>query len=415
MMKIYSTDIKIRNEIFDKSILASNSSALVLYFVWGFVFLATLVYCFNLYITIMGQTFYDLYGQSRLCLFANHGFNPYKFIGTEIEPVKNFGMIPKFWGTTPWGLLLGNVFYPGTTSFYVSKIIFSLISTFILLCTSVCIFFRVKKISLSLAIFIFFFLVFDTNYAHACLSGNAGGMISCLLLMAFVFVESKPFMSGVLIAFAMVKPQIAIPICLVFLLYKKFYPIFVAAIIDVIAVVWVSVRVNISPVDLFMDFLKLKTGGPGHFDGIFTLLSFYVENRTVALLLSMVFGMLFLLVTYRYLVGKLFYKAYSITCIISVIWCYAFDNDYAVLIAPALLCLWNGLASSDFVEKNYWMFCAFYVYFSALIVRFLTTLFSLGAYSFFNPWWVAKTLYSVGLVLVAVSLLVNKEIRFKMK
>ena len=55
----------------------------------------------------------DFLGQWKLCAYALRGIDPYPLIGVETPAVKELGIIPAYWGTTPYGLLLGNLFYAG--------------------------------------------------------------------------------------------------------------------------------------------------------------------------------------------------------------------------------------------------------------------------------------------------------------
>lgn len=56
---------------------------------------------------------FDFHGQWALCAYTLRGIDPYPIIGLTTPTLEDIGIIPAAWSTTPWGLILGNFFYPG--------------------------------------------------------------------------------------------------------------------------------------------------------------------------------------------------------------------------------------------------------------------------------------------------------------
>ena len=89
--------------------------------------------------------------------------------------------------------------------------------------------------------------------------GNAGGIICCLLMIAFLIGEKHPCIAGVLLGFAMMKPQISAIICLVYLFEKKFKTLFVAA--GIVVAGWASTCFATSTNSSHVHALAASAGG----------------------------------------------------------------------------------------------------------------------------------------------------------
>ena len=115
----------------------------------------------------------DLTGQRTLCAYTLRGFDPYPLIGVDPPALNDIGVIPKDFGT----------------------------ALFILPAT----------------------VMLSMWY------GNAGGGVSCLLIIGCVICDRRPFLTGVLLSLAMIKPQVALTFCILFLLQRRFKVLLTAA------------------------------------------------------------------------------------------------------------------------------------------------------------------------------------------
>lgn len=308
----------------------------------------------------------DFLGQWKLCAYTLQGINPYPLIGAETPTVKELGIIPANWGTTPYGLLLGNLFYAGflamktaariptapmtinkeLTAYHATnsalepaEIYFIVINVIFLLATAIIIFQKLKPLSKKLALSACLLSIFSAVQLIPLEStGNASGIICCILILICFLQEDNPKLAGILLAFAMVKPQIALPFCLTLLLMRQFKIIFIAAVIDVAAWLIVSFMFETSPLILLNEFLATGAGGSTSYAGIFTL--FTAADHNLAMKLSMLAGIIYIFVGYKFLSDcKISAFKFFPACIASTFWCYSFYNDFYIFILPTIVCV----------------------------------------------------------------------------
>ena len=317
----------------------------------------------------------DFLGQWKLCAYTLRGVNPYTLIGVEVPAIEELGIIPANWGTTPYGLLLGNLFYAGflamatatlipSTPYSINKdltayreinsalepaeIYFIALNVIVLSATAIIIFQTFKNFSRKfawtsalLSIFSFAMLIplIDT--------GNVSGIICCMLILICLLQENYPKLSGILLAFAMVKPQLALIFCLTLLLMRRFKILFIAAAIDIAAWLIVSFMVNTSPITLLTEFLATGAGGNKSYAGIFTLFTAFDHN--LAMLLSMAAGIIYVCIGHKLLSDcKISAFKFLPACIAATFWCYSFYNDFYILILPVAACVYVMIESKNF-------------------------------------------------------------------
>ena len=317
----------------------------------------------------------DFLGQWKLCAYVLHGIDPYPLIGAEIPKIEELGIIPANWGTTPYGLLLGNLFYAGflamntaaqipstpmtigkdltayratNATFEPAEIYFIVVNGILLLATAIIIFQTFKNLSLKFAWTACLLAIFSAVQLIPLINtGNASSIICCLLILICFLQEKYPKLSGILLAFAMVKPQVALIFCLPLLLMRRFKILFIAAAIDIAAWLIVSFMVNTSPITLLTEFAAAGAGGAKSYAGIFTL--FTASNHNLAMELSMLAGIIYVCICHKFLSGcKISAFKFFPACIAATFWSYSFYNDFYILILPAMVCVYVMIESSDF-------------------------------------------------------------------
>ena len=404
-------------------------------------------------LNILGWEFYfilddlryqDFLGQWKLCAYALRGIDPYPLIGVKVPAVEELGIIPKYWGTTPYGLLLGNLFYAGflamntaalipSKPFLINKdiqayreinstlepaeIYFIVISVAFVLVTAIIIFQtfktfskRVAWTSALLAIFSFSLLIPLKN------TGNASGTICCMLILISFLQEKYPTLSGVLLAFAMIKPQLALIFCVTLLLMRRFKILFIAAAIDILAWLIVSFMLQTSPMVLLQEFLATGAGGDKSYAGIFTL--FTASDHQLAMGFSMLAGIIYVLIGHKFLSDcKISAFKFFPACIAATFWCYSFYNDFYILILPAIVCVYVMIESKKisipFVSALFmtfgvflWMWFIFNGTISEIIgVIDWNALLSLATVQdYVVHTWIVRTLFEVGVILIGFDL-----------
>mgnify|MGYP002625765100 CR=1 FL=1 len=265
--------------------------------------------------------FTDFDGQWRLCAYALRGLDPYPLIGVAPPVLVDVGVIPRGWGTAPWGLILGNLFYAGFLPIDDAKIFF-VVMNFILLTATAVLFYLETKSHWAMILF-----ACPASFFISTVTGNAGGVICCLLLMCCLLRERRPILKALMLSLAMIKPQVALAFCIFFLLERRWKILLTAAAIDLGA--WlISARiVERTPIELLKEFFGANVGGGSQFAGIFTLI---VDNPMHSIALSMIVGAAFIL-TLR--------KKIWAPCLASAFWSYSYFNEFFLLALPALECV----------------------------------------------------------------------------
>lgn len=318
----------------------------------------------------------DFLGQWKLCAYTLRGTDPYPLVGVETPAIEELGIIPTGWGTTPWGLLLGNLFYPAfldwkaaafipstatsiledlqayrelNSALEPAEIYFVVINVLLLLATAIIVFKYFKPISKDMALTSCLISIFSfAQLIPLKNTGNASSIVCCLMILICLLHEKYPKLSGILLAFAMVKPQLALIFCLPLLLMRRFKMVVIAALIDISAWLIVSIMTSTSPTTLLTEFLSADIGGSKNYAGIFTL--FTASNYNLAMLLSMLAGIIYVIVCHKLLSDcKICAFKFFPACIAATFWCYSFSNEFYILILPAIVCIYLIVKSRDFV------------------------------------------------------------------
>ncbi len=348
------------------------------------------------------RIYQDFLGQWKLCAYTLRGIDPYPLIGAEVPAVEELGIIPANWGTTPYGLLLGNLFYAGflamstaaqipstpmtinkeltayhsvNATFEPAEIYFIVINGIVLLATAIIIFQQFKNLSLKFAFTSALLAIFSAAQLIPMIStGNASSLICCLLILISLLQENYPKLSGILLAFAMVKPQIALIFCLTLLLMRRFKILFIAAAIDIAAWLIVSFMTNTSPIILLTEFLATGAGGSNNYAGIFTL--FTASDFKLAIMLSMLAGIIYVAIGHKLLSGcKISAFKFFPACIASTFWCYSFYNDFYILVLPVIVCVYVMIESKEIaIPFGAAMFMTFGIF---LWIKFTVEIFKL--------------------------------------
>ena len=205
--------------------------------------------------------FYDFDGQWALNAYALNGVNPYQIRGMTTPLIEEIGIIRADWSTMPWGLVLGNFFYPGFLNVTNAAIYLLALNVVFLIVTAIVL---AKKFNFGLDGRIIFLVTVTAFLGHFAIStcfGNAGAIICCLLIICCLQADESPIFAGMLLSLAMVKPQVALPICLALLLRKNFKVLLTAALVDVTAWGIAALMTNELPWILLRESLSTSAGG----------------------------------------------------------------------------------------------------------------------------------------------------------
>lgn len=335
--------------------------------------------------------FTDFDGQWRLCAYAVRGLDPYPLIGVDPPVLDDVGVIPIGWGTAPWGLILGNIFYFGFVSLEVAKIFFVVLNFFALTATAALFYFETRN---------FWTLILfacPASFVISTVTGNAGGVICCLLLMCCVLRERRPLLTGVLLSLAMLKPQVALAFCIFFLIERRFGVLLTAAAIDIGTWLISARMVGRTPLELLEEFFGANVGGGSQFSGVFTLL---VDKPMHSIALSMTVGVIFI---------WLMRKKIWTPCLTSAFWSYSYFNEFFLLALPALECAGRKMFAAALilhVGETFW----------TAVALWHRRMLELGAHGFFidnrliaeifrlESWFEVRTIFCLLIIAIGLKL-----------
>ena len=384
-------------------------------FVYGLVAVLLIINVCYIVATVIrgGLNFGDFTGQRILCAYVLKGINPFPQLGITPPLLPDVGVVPSAFSTTPWGLVLGNLFYPAYMPLGAGKVYIVVFYVLLLLFATYSLVQHFSECSLDFKAVVMMLALTSQNVLVTVVNFNAGSSICLLLVLACLYCDERPMLAGIALAFAMVKPQAAGLFCLAFLLQKRIKPLVVAAVIDLLAWVAASVMVKTLPLTLLAQFFSCGVGGEsGAFYGIFTLLL----SPNVSTYVSMIAGIAFVVVldlAWRRkrlsVPAENFFRFYPAS-IATVFWCYIRGYDLFTLVIPTFLCLWIMLNERSRLAQFFWFCMGAYCYLERSIVRAfglsVTKLFIPGEVEYFSKY--GATLYSLGLI--AISLVMLKKL-----
>ena len=281
------------------------------------------------------------------CAYVLRGFNPFDVM-QGVEPADPFiGELAPSGGTMPWSYVLGNVFNPGWCSFATVRLYLGcLYATLPVLC-AMCVYAYLTehryisdpKRALAASLLVFA----PSLWANAVFFGNQSGIICCLIVLSMFLLENHPILTGVVLAFAMCKPQIAAVFFLPLLVKGKWKTI--ATSVVIVLAGWVAaVRMtNTRPLEML---LQMLTQGLGYtnsyysYYGIFNILLGFGVPSNVVLVLDVAFAC----AVFALLARLLFREGleddwlcwFSLIAVLSTCWFYKQSHDYVILMLPCI-------------------------------------------------------------------------------
>ena len=363
------------------------------------------VYMFRTYMFNTSVSYQDLAVQREFCAYVLRGFDPYFYRGAEAAPAPGLGLIWNGFHATPWGSLLGNLFYPGYLNYEQSRTYFIIVSSIILFLVSYMLYRETKKISKDLAIFAFIISITSIDFLISVHMGNAGFAISSLIIISCLLCDEHPYLSGISLGIAMIKPQAALLFCFAFLMMKKFLPLFIAAVIDIIAWLGTSLLVNKGMLELLREFFISPEHAGMPNAGLFSLC---FKNQYHSLILSMISGVIFVILIYKLLHRAIpeYFKFFPV-CIASSFWCYSYVYDKYIHIIPAIVCIYIVMTAQKISKKFLFFIFTLYCMYSSIIrsvIRRALAMFFNIPVDNFNPLstQLPNTLYELGFIVLGI-------------
>jgi hypothetical protein len=302
----------------------------------------TLCVLFNLtlYLTNRAHSdFQDLLGHWRICAYTLRGFDPFPLIG-QAAPLAEIGEIPRMFATVPWACVFGNLFYAGFLPYEYAQMYVTALHVVILTVTIFAVYRKCTPAAGSRRR-ILVPLVFLSNLAfyRSLRLGNLAAPVCFFVVLAILYAEEKPVLSGVLMGLALLKPQIAGIVCVALLLQRRFKLLGAAALVVLLGWAATCALTATPPLTLLREALAGADGQPMRYLGLLTGLPLRAAH---VLILNAVLGAAYVCVLHlrfgRKSAAEARLAVLGAACVASAFWSYKGGVcDFTMLIFPALL------------------------------------------------------------------------------
>ena len=288
------------------------------------------------------------------CRIAWYGVSPYEALRNNLV-INGLQTFPHV-STLPWGLTLSTIIHGAFLPLEYSKIWYAAINFLIFAVMLACVNKKVfsYRYSQSQIIAVNILLVSSWYYLDGILPLNNGMLICFLIIIAICIIDRFEYLAGIVMIFTMIKPQNAIPFFVVFLLLGKWKTIATSVIGVLVSWGISSLWTKESPIDQLYGVISFASNPEEsyHMVGIFDFIRKYDVSSMLALILSMIAGVVIILIVMTIWKNKnkmnnlTTWLIYSIPAIVSIMWCYKSYADYLILLIPAIA-LFELIISTD--------------------------------------------------------------------
>lgn len=262
--------------------------------------------------------------------------------------------------TWPWTRIMGIFVHGSFLNLLNSEIYSCILYAIVITVTSVVVYrvLRTDKKILSYATILVF--LSSWYYVYLACAFNNGSLVCILIILALAVIEDRPITAGVIMAFAMVKAQIAFPFFVCFLIRKKWKTIITS--VSIVCSMWAiySVWIWSSPMEQLQHLLfgKVAIGSkPFLRFGMFDFILLFDNSKSLlALLLSIIVGLILLVVIETKFIplrikSDYVYLSYVAPAICCLLWFYTTKCDYLILTIVALgMMEWWIKTDRDFIK-----------------------------------------------------------------
>lgn len=297
----------------------------------------------------------NLYWEEFRVTLLGYDTGFYYHNGRQIPGAGWLPAIPIF----PWGRILGNVICPGFLPFEVAK--WWSFGLLIMLCiiTGYEGFQRIyhqteDKTKAVLMVVLVYLMPF--YWRDMLIYFNVGGVICFFLIWMVFLIENHPYLSAVLLAISMMKPQNALPFVIILILEKRWKTLIAAAGLDVASWISCAVITRVNPINQVLYTLGRSTEEEPYYFwfGLLDPIRYFGIGSNYAMLASMVLGVAILLVLYGIIkntdsVMTNSIAVYAGAAVISTVWMYKSKSDFVIVVLASMLAIENYIAA----EKTY--------------------------------------------------------------
>lgn len=309
------------------------------------------LFLFNIVLSIYkiaqsGIHFIDFHARWQECAYFCRGINPFEVDSSNV--IQEVGFIHSAMVTVPWAWLLGMVINPGFLPYEIAKCIGIIVYITIYIVTSIILYrYWIKQCGADKK-----WAVMATSllgcqiywwWSFAC--GNHGAIAACLTIISICIYKKHPIISGILMLFAMIKPQLAAIFFLVFLLEKEFKVIATTFIGGIISCLSVMLITKTSMLTLISQAFAGGSSLEKVFFGLFDVLKFYNISVSIVLMIDVLAGVLYVVIYWvickkRQIENE--FMLFSGVAVASTFWFYKQPHDSIIVAIPCLALLYIG-------------------------------------------------------------------------
>ena len=330
-----------------------NKRSRILFLVFLFCMAINIILIFYL-----GGSMRDLLGQRKICAYTLKGYDPFALAISGEIPIKELGDVPSDYSTVPWACILGNIFYPSFITFTAAKVYVTILQLVVCILATWLVYNKCKDyVKNQSVLLIALSLLGHFCFVYSWSLGNNGAVISCLIISAICLADDHPYLAGALIGISMVKPQNVAIVCIVFLLNKKWKPLFVGAAMDILGWIATSVMTTTPFMTLLSECFVPATSAERHYYGVLSPLSFFGVAENIVLLMNAVVGVVYTYILWRYFKQKGVQntiETYVPAFIASTIWTYKNGSDYMMVVLATILFIYICLDESTTL-RDFWL------------------------------------------------------------
>ena len=308
-------------------------------------FLAVMLGNLGRYLVLDGLYLWDTRLRWQECAYVLHGLDPFAVMRGETPALPAVGAVDAATGgTVPWAYVLGNLMNPGFLPFAAVRVwilaldlLFALAAAWglrgYLLRSGHCDDPAVAALAGAL-------VLAPSMWANAVLFGNQSGIVCCCLVLVLCCLDRHPVLAGVLLAFAMCKPQIAFVFFLPLFCRRRWQPIAVAGALVLGAWGAASLATGTAPLTMLWDMLNQGLGYTSSYFGLFNFLLGFGAPTWLVLGLDIVAGMAVFAAGAALLRRRGLWQDwlawFALAAVVSVLWFYKQNHDYIILLLPAV-------------------------------------------------------------------------------
>lgn len=277
--------------------------------------------------------------------------------------------------TWPWAKILGIGVHGAFLPFEISKIYVCILYVIVLVVIGVFLnngiikYYHINKKQIKYVICITtLILISSWYYVYLVCTFNNGSFVCLMIIFALLLEKKHPFVAGILMAFAMIKAQIALPFFAVFLLRKKWK--LISTSVSIVVTSWIGscVLTKVLPWEQIANLLNgqvpSNAASYARYGMADFILLFDDSKILFTMLLSIIGGLLLLwIIEMKFMRDDIkeryIFVSYYPAAIVSLLWCYTTKCDYLILTVVALGAFEIWLVNNKTIKDTFFLMIIF--------------------------------------------------------